>query len=235
VLIGLTGIVACLRAEDAAEANDLQLTLRARQALTADMLLAHCHLGISVRQSVATLWGDVPSIELCQRAENRIRQVPGILQIVNDLRVRSKAASATQAPATPEKKKTSDTPIPRPGHASAALADRENHGRIAGTTAGRPSLPPIVLQPVQPQAIAPVLLSPPIRLESAQGLEERLRELTDADKRFHDLRAAVIGKMVYLRGSVPAMEDVFILAQEVSRLPGVERVIIEHVRAAGSR
>src|SRR5437016_9254417 len=48
-------------------AHDLELTLRAREALLRDPTLRGSRLGVTVYHRVATLWGEVPSAEMAER------------------------------------------------------------------------------------------------------------------------------------------------------------------------
>lgn len=56
---------------------------------------------------------------------------------------------------------------------------------------------------------------------------ERLRRL---DKRYQGLRAELHGRVVVLRGDVVRGEDAMDLARAVSRLEGVERVVLQQIR-----
>src|SRR5262245_41730962 len=69
--------------------EDCQLALFARDKLLADEVLGPLNLGVTVRAGVATLWGTVPSPALAHRAQERIRGVPGLAQVRNDLRISS--------------------------------------------------------------------------------------------------------------------------------------------------
>jgi hypothetical protein len=51
------------------------------------------------------------------------------------------------------------------------------------------------------------------------------------DERFRQLRAEVHGRTVHLRGTAARWEDVHDLARRISRLPGVDRVALEDIRA----
>ena len=73
-------------ADDAA-LRDCVLTARARQVLLQDNVLAPLNLGVSVRSGVATLWGQVPTVGLGRRAEDKTRKVPGIREVHSELRI----------------------------------------------------------------------------------------------------------------------------------------------------
>ena len=61
-------------------------------------------------------------------------------------------------------------------------------------------------------------------------LVEALQHLRQSNERFKPVRFEVQGGVVHLWGNAANSSDVFTLAQQVSRLPGVERVIVERAR-----
>jgi hypothetical protein len=61
------------------------------------------------------------------------------------------------------------------------------------------------------------------------GLTQSVAKLREADARYSHVRTDVEGSVVHLRGSVQRWEDVLELAQAVSRLAGVERVIVDQI------
>jgi osmotically-inducible protein OsmY len=71
------------------------------------------------------------------------------------------------------------------------------------------------------------------------ALDAQLEQAVDAlrlkDTRFRGLQADVIDGTVYLRGTVFRMEHVFDLARSLSRLPGVQGVMLDEVRAESRR
>ena len=52
-----------------------------------DPLLAKLNLGVNVKSTTAILWGDVDDAKLSRRAEEVIRQVPGVLAVQNNLNI----------------------------------------------------------------------------------------------------------------------------------------------------
>src|SRR5262249_57886015 len=61
-------------------------------------------------------------------------------------------------------------------------------------------------------------------------LVQSIERIRQADERFQLVHAEVIDGAVFLRGSVQSGEDQFELAQRISRLPGVTRVVLAEVR-----
>jgi osmotically-inducible protein OsmY len=96
---------------------DLELSLRARNALREDAALATQDLGVSVRNRVAILWGDVASREVAQRAEARLQQVLGLNGIRNELHIKQSRQPTDKMQALP--------PLRQPGYvADAAVPQR---------------------------------------------------------------------------------------------------------------
>ena len=67
--------------------RDCRLTLNARRALREEAELASLNLGVSVRNGVATLWGSVTSADLAQQAVRKLRQVPGLSEVRDELSI----------------------------------------------------------------------------------------------------------------------------------------------------
>jgi hypothetical protein len=73
--------------------------------------------------------------------------------------------------------------------------------------------------------------SPSRRFDSpAPGgqLAERVLQLRQSDVRYRRIQFEIRGGMVRLWGSRNQADNLFAMAQAVSRLPGVERVIVDH-------
>jgi osmotically-inducible protein OsmY len=54
----------------------------------------------------------------------------------------------------------------------------------------------------------------------------------DYDERYRQLQVQVRGDVVYLRGSVRQWEDALGLARAISRLPGVEQVLLKDLEVS---
>lgn len=72
-------------ARERPQVSDAQLGLEARVRLFEGLGISN--LSVLVSQGVATVGGSVPSEDERQRAEQLVREVPGIQTVVNDLRV----------------------------------------------------------------------------------------------------------------------------------------------------
>ena len=196
-------------------ANDCRLTLRARQALFQDETLGRLNLGVSVRAEKGVLWGEVSSLELARRAETCVRQVAGILEVRNELRV--------VRPDDPAKEFLTRLPPKR----SAPLPGRVSMlHRPAGALTSQGEDPGIALLP-------PIAVATPSKPDGA--LQSAVAKLQRADPRFHGLLPQIDGGVVRLRGTITRHEDLMELAQMISRIPGVERVILQDVKTPVER
>jgi osmotically-inducible protein OsmY len=130
--------------------QDCQLTLLARQKLLQEPSLAPLNLGVSVRDGVALLWGTVPASAHAQRAENCLRSLQGLLNVVNELRIES-----TDAPKTRR-----GCGVPEVGRISipSNLRGRISNPSYAGRDSERISQPPETPQWTPPGAPMPSLL-----------------------------------------------------------------------------
>ncbi len=81
--------------------RDFLQTIQARKALLDDPQLARLNLGIQVQAGVAKLWGPVPTLELSQRAEQKLRSLIELLDVRNDLIVTDEDMVPTPQPSAP--------------------------------------------------------------------------------------------------------------------------------------
>lgn len=213
------------------EVRDCQRTLRTRQALLQDEALANFNLGVSVRSGVATLWGLVPTRPLADRAVARVRLVPGILNVRSEIHVVPPGDPLTDFLAAPVPNRWSPSEVgPPPPRSPAALTSRPEP-----KPATDPSIPvmPLITIPPRPgngtSQPAAVILRPETG-ESPQKLIIVVDRLRQRDARFRWIHPEVQGGIVRLRGAVYHRQDLFDFAQAVSRLPGVERVVVEDVQ-----
>jgi osmotically-inducible protein OsmY len=203
---------------------DCRLTIFARQALQQDPLLSGFNLGISVNGRAARLWGAVPSMDLSTRAEKLVAEVPGIGTVKNELRVEkaTHADNGTHVKSLSPPKPFMPSPkVERPTNASATLT-----GSGPPTAAAAPiQTAAVTLKPPVPRAI-------PMGTERPQqsDLETHLRNIVQRDRRFQHVGLDVNCGVVYLRGGIKRWSDLLELAQVVSRVPGVQRVILNEMR-----
>jgi osmotically-inducible protein OsmY len=211
-------------------AADCRLTVFARQALQQDRALASVNVGVTVQANVATLWGPIPSAALARRAEEVLRQVPGIAEVRNELQV--ELASATvQNMFGPPLKPVVREPLPVPASPTGILAGRPFENKAAEAV---PLTPPIVisLRPPLPPDVPAVV---PVAAAAAPNVEAAVNQIRSADARFRQVRTEIQDGVVHLRGLVPHGEDMYDLAQRLAKVAGVKRVIVEEVQTPPKR
>jgi hypothetical protein len=222
--------------------RDTYLMLQARRALLLDPDLAPLNLGVSVHGGVATLWGTAPSVDLAVEAAALLRQLPDLAEVRNELEVDSLLTVDMEPPPPP--------PLRRPHSQQEALAATDRQGPAPGALAGRADRGPApgAAQPL-PRAtpappgdsvslLAPVPLSgqpapaprPPVPASPGLTLAQRVVQLRDQEARWHRIQVEVRDRAVILHGVVARGEDLMDLARGVSRLPGVERVVLGNVQ-----
>jgi hypothetical protein len=223
--------------------RDTYLMLQARRALLLDPDLAPLNLGVSVRGGVATLWGTAPSADLAREAAAVLRQLPDLAEVRNDLEVDSFLTVDMEPPPPP--------PLRRPHSQPEALAATDRLGPTPGALAGRADRGPApgVARPLprgvptppgdSVSLLAPVPLSgqpspapPPVTASPGLTLAQRVVQLRDQQARWHRVQVEVRDRAVFLHGVVARGEDLMDLARAVSRLPGVERVVLGNVQVA---
>jgi hypothetical protein len=193
--------------------------------LLQDRVLAPLNLGVSVRSGVASVWGKVPSAGLARRAEDKVRKVPGIDEVRNELLVEPAEDPATdflRAALVAAQRPSLDrflSPTSTAAYLTSRWTDVEPAARAGSSAPGIVLLAPVAESGV-PQAPAMVDLAAEV---------ERIRQ---TDRRFDGLRVEVQGRLVRVSGTVGHGSDTMDFAQSASRVPGVERVVIGEVRIA---
>jgi hypothetical protein len=91
------------------------------------------------------------------------------------------------------------------------------------------ALSPVVVTlrpPITPGAVAPAAMKV---IQTPASLADAVQRLRSSDDRFRYIRSEVKEKIVYLRGTVTRWEDILELAEGISKVAGVERVILQEV------
>ncbi len=209
--------------------TDLLHELRARQALLHDHDLAPLNLGVCVHDHVAVLWGPVPSLALRRRAVDVLKQLPELMEVRDELHVESHMeAAAAIAPVPPPRlpplPDRSRTPAP-----SAGRLMKHNPPSPVGNLEWRPA---DENEPLLP-AIAIPRPSPAAADDIGRGdwLIESVTRVQRSESRFRELRVEVRGKTVHLAGTVQRWSDAQDLARRITRLAGVDRVVLGDIRA----
>lgn len=211
-----------------------QLSLRARRAFLQDIVLKTLNLGVSVRGNVATVWGPVPSEAVGRRAVAALQQVPGVGEVRNQLSIESPDDPLVEWLNQPTPKGQTSvveslvTTEPPSGVLIRAPLEVEPKAAPPASIPVMPSIaipkPPAAIPAPAAQLQAPVAITPPV------PLPEAVEKLRQADPRFQRIQCDVEGGLVRVRGVVTRWEDLFVLANSISRLPGVERVILVDVQ-----
>jgi hypothetical protein len=233
--------------EPALPVRDWRLALLARRTLQEDEALARRHLGVSVRDGVATVWGTVPSADAARLAVQAVKQVPGVVGVRSELTVAADEPVAVALGPSPRKPSSGGEPASperitrrpglltlRPEEPPAPPTEAVSHFPPVPPPAREliALLPPVPLPDPAPPA-APgrsVSLLPPQPLGSADALTREVERLRQRDERFHRVEATAAGGVVTLRGSVRRAADLHELEQAVRGLPGVKQVVVSAVR-----
>jgi hypothetical protein len=223
--------------------RDTYLMLQARRALALDPDLAPLNLGVSVRRGAAVLWGTAPSGALARQAVAQLRQLPDLVEVWSELEVDSLLTVDTEPPPPPPVPRSPSPPqalaatAERQGPAPGALAGREARGPAPGVAQPLPTGPPAppgdsvsLLAPVPLSEQPPPPRPPAAPLGNGPTLIQRVAQLRDQEPRFQRVQVEVRGRAVFLHGVVARAEDTMDLAERVSRLPGVERVVLGNVQ-----
>jgi osmotically-inducible protein OsmY len=229
--------------------SDRRLTSEVRQALEMDIDLGTYNLGASVRDNVATIWGTVPSKKMSERALALTAKVPGVGRVINQLSIESVDDPLTEFLKLPAR---SLTPNEVPGRTPMPPAEEKKSVRTAHgpvpvwhpapelkpaprgpepVAPEPPTLPAIPLPTLQ----APAVPTPSVRPAAATStgdLDQAIAALQHGNDRIRGVKSEIRGGAVFLRGSVSSWDDLFAFARGISRLPGVERVVIDGVKTA---
>jgi hypothetical protein len=243
---------------------DVELAIRAHRAILKDGTLAAVNLGVSVHDGVATVWGPVTSAEQARQLLEKVRRVPGIRDVRSELSIVPRDGDAPAAP-TPvpaggplpsEPAAVSKLPL-SPGALTGRPSDNESAPAVTSvsllppTAAAGPSADtsrpppaslgmPVPLPPGTPAASPGAAHSDATHAARAAppDLPAALDGLRRGDERFRGIQWHVREGIVTLGGTVCRGEDLMAFAQAVSRLPGVERVVLGQARVdplAGGR
>jgi hypothetical protein len=184
---------------------DLELTLRAREALTKDKALAGLNLVVNVRGRVAILRGPVTTSDLEAQARARLALVPGLSDVRSELWLEILDSPPDGRPQENLKlpSSTAKAVSARVPRAQSALVLRHPD---EGWTPGRSS-----------------------DLPRARSPGDAINALRLANDRLNGIVVDLRGALVSLKGRVHRFEDVAEFAQAIARLPGVQSVRLDEV------
>jgi osmotically-inducible protein OsmY len=219
------------------DTRDIQIAVRARRALSQDSELARLNVGVSVRQGSVTLWGRVPTAALAKRAEQIVQKTQGVFSVRSELEIKPVELERDDTPglsvpiAVPSREQPAASREPRSPGVLAKNPRDAGPRRSSSPDAAWMGMPvPVKASP--PDADPPAKLLKPIPVENVESLQTAVQRLIQADVRFSDLRSELCDGVVTLGGTVTLMAHAMDLARQISRLPGVKSVVVEHVRVA---
>jgi hypothetical protein len=210
-MLAQAGVLACGLLAGAALAEpadgDWQLALQARNRLWDDPMLGKLNLGVTIRRGVAVLSGPVPSTAVAEQAIERLRNLPGVREVVNETYVPAKdepLARSMPHPVTAQRPSVSVAP---------AVAQPEPV----------PPPPPVVAAPPQEPAAT---IGPPVAIAvKSMSLADQIEAMRLWDRRFQHVRVELRHGVVTMTGRVARSADAWEFATAVRQLPGVTGVV----------
>jgi len=212
--------------------RDWQLNNLARRALLKDDVLSSQNIGVTVKQNVATFWGNLPSPEMAKRVEQTLLKIPGITKVVSDCRMVPATDPVPQALADAVNRARElagdpsiSTKLVPPQPSPTSMASRQTVAKPApdGTT---PKATDIALPPASPPA---AFLLPPASAQARTDDAPAPEKIRLSEKRFKDLTLNINDGIVKVNGSVARMKDAWDLAEKLNGAPGVRQVMIGQV------
>jgi osmotically-inducible protein OsmY len=209
---------------DPPEISDLRDEVAAHKALTEDATLAKLGLLVKVRKHVATVTGTVPSRELAQRAVNCLNKLPELIAVRDAIHVEGEEVVP---PILVQQKK--------PPLWSGTLTDHSNEPRkvVVWVPLGQKSVAMSpALNPVEAVSRSKdASTKKPSEPADAAAIVSAVKNLMVGEERYRRLRFEVKQNKVYLTGVVYQWADLHELSRAIARIPGVEAVVLQDVRA----
>jgi hypothetical protein len=234
--------------------RETRLTLKARQALFEDPMLAPYNLCVVVHGNTAALEGTLPNTALALRARERLRSLALFHEVRSELQIDPNCDLPSESqPSTSSPLESPGRPRPPgalTGHGGAPTPDpvmklsvpEQNSGGLANPldadagAAAKEKLPlneAVTLLPPRPipdlknnAADPPAAILPSEPSPDARDPTAAIEQLRRSEARFRPLQVTVREGVVTVRGSG---EDSFAFAQAIRRVPGVVRVIVDPV------
>jgi hypothetical protein len=199
--------------------TDIQVTVRAREALRGDKPLDAVNLSVRVEKGVAVVRGAVPSEELKTRAVDVLKKVKDVKDV---------NAEGVFVAVPPPEPPPAPKPEPAPTRTEAALPTRDPDALASLTNRPAGAPPPgdsgvRLMQPVTAESLAATTSSaaPP-----ADDLSAALDRVRQSSPRYRSIAVRVEGATATVRGGGRA-EDAMAFVKEISHLPGLNRVVLE--------
>jgi hypothetical protein len=215
--------------------KDLAAAIQVKKALAHDEQLAprKLNLYVKVTSGIARLSGPVPSEEVRKRVIQVVAQVPGVLQIQSADLYLAKPQEKPKPlvlPAEPEKPTRTQSASPNP--ASAALGTLTGREPAASAPPRITLMAPEALPTAPPKPEPAVLTTQPRTPSPTTSLSAAIESLRRGDNRFRTIRTEVQSGIVRIFADDTNGENVMAFAQALTRLPGVERVVVQNASSA---
>jgi len=248
-MLGLSAAVPPLCADDF-DLRDLQHEIMVREALAKDARLRPLNLVVRVTDRVATLSGPVPSRELARRAVDTATKVPELREVRDKMLVQFEDTGLILPLALPLTTPTVTPPgLVRPPPAPAAPSIPEPKKTQNATAAvWLPVNPEPPKRPLLGVALLPAITTTqpgvteavsrprdqasakPATLPDAASISSAVQNLIQGGERYRRLRFEVKQDKVFLSGVVYRWADLEVIAKAVTRIPGVESVVLSEVK-----
>jgi hypothetical protein len=233
--LGVLGLGGRLSADEL-DIRDLQHEVLACQALHDDQALAKLQLVVKVRKRVATVAGAVPTRDLAQRAVACLKKLPDLIEVRDAMRVDNDDSVSASAPPISKGGGT----IHSTGTLAKSRADLKKQEAAPATGVWKPvpgdkPIENIALLPAV-TTIGPVRRSKDLSTKhapeppDAPAIISAVKNLMLSDQRFRGLRFEVKQNRVYLTGVVFRWADLHELSRAITRIPGVDGVVLQDVR-----
>jgi hypothetical protein len=208
--------------------RETRLTLKARQALFEDSLLAPYNIGVIVHGDVATLQGTLPKTALALRAQDRLRGLSLFKEVRSALVIDPNGDLSTSEPFGAKPRPSGDLTGRNVAPAQVPVlkitVPEVNDVAPTNPTEKPPLSDAVSLLPPRPipdvknsPADSP---TPPPTMDPSEAVETLRR----SDKRFLPLQVTVREGVVTVHG---AGDELFAFAQAIRRVPGVLRVVVD--------
>jgi len=230
--------------------RSVRLELHARKSLLDDDQLAGLNLGVRVREGVATLWGSVPSKVLAEQAVKKVGAVQGILDVRSELQVVKAPPPPITLPLDNDGPTVTQSAFPDREQSKLPIAGsalsppelekplgqlrREEEGEVRQPPAAREAEPVVKLLPPRVWTVSsadqgateekkPASVAP-----TAQSITAAIDRIRTADPRFRSLRVEIEGAAVSVLGSAEQGSEAMELADQLSRIQGISRVVVRN-------
>jgi hypothetical protein len=203
--------VAFVRADEMGN-DDWRIEHRIRQVFRSQPEVGKYHPGVTVDDGVAMLFGNVPSKKVQDELIRLVEAVPGVKRVAHQLRIvppvddvpdRIAEAVLLGKPITGGEMRLA------PDDKSALVRDNRQTPAMTMSSPARTVLKPNV--------------------ERVFELDTELRKITQTDLRYRKVTWLIQDGVVRLRGKVEYMQDAWDLADRLSGLPGVTRVLLDGI------